>query len=57
MKRGLDIIFSTLLLSVLWPLLIIIYLCIKIDSHGPAIFKQKRIGQCNEFLLFINLEL
>ncbi len=44
-KVFLDKIFSLLLLIILFPLLIIISLLIKIDSKGPIIFKQKRLGK------------
>lgn len=43
-KRGLDIIFSLLLLIIGGIFLIIIGLVIKIDSPGPALFKQERLG-------------
>lgn len=43
-KRSIDIIFSGLMLMIIWPLLIIIALIIKIDSKGPAVFVQKRLA-------------
>lgn len=43
-KRGLDIIFSLLLLIIGGIFLLIVGLIIKIDSPGPAIFKQERLG-------------
>ena len=43
-KRGLDIIFSLLFLMFGGIFLIIIGLIIKIDSPGPALFKQERLG-------------
>lgn len=43
-KRILDIILSIALFIVLLPLLIIIAIIIKIDSEGPVIFKQVRVG-------------
>lgn len=43
-KRPLDFILSLLGVILLSPLLIIIALLIKLDSKGPIIFKQKRIG-------------
>lgn len=42
-KRALDIIFSGIMLLILWPLLIIIAILIKLDDHGPAIFVQERL--------------
>lgn len=44
-KRVFDILFSMLGLIVFSPLFLIIPLCIKIDSRGPAIFKHKRCGK------------
>lgn len=53
MKRFSDILFCIILLSVLSPLLLIIGLVIKVDSKGPALFKQRRIGRNNqEFVLY-----
>ena len=43
-KRLLDIVLSLFMLIVLSPFLIIIAILIKLDSKGPVIFKQKRIG-------------
>lgn len=43
-KRAFDLLFSSLALSVLAPLLIILALLIRIDSPGPAIFVQTRVG-------------
>lgn len=43
-KRLIDIVFSLTLLILLSPLLILIAILIKLDSTGPVIFKQERIG-------------
>ena len=43
-KRFLDIIFSLLALIVLSPALLLIIIAIKLDSKGPVLFKQKRVG-------------
>lgn len=43
-KRGFDIIFSLLALALLSPVLLIVAILIKIDSKGPFIFKQQRLG-------------
>lgn len=43
-KRTLDILISVISLLILSPLLLYFYFAIKIDSKGPAIFKQERIG-------------
>lgn len=53
MKRFSDILFCIILLSILSPLLLIIGLVIKLDSKGPALFRQIRIGRNNqEFVLY-----
>jgi len=44
-KRALDVIFSTVLLIVLSPVLILIALLIKITSKGPIIYANKRVGR------------
>ena len=43
-KRGIDIICSSIGLIVLSPILVIIAIIIKLDSSGPIIFKQERVG-------------
>ena len=47
-KRMFDIAFSLAALVVLAPLLLLVALAIKIDSPGPIIFKQSRIGRQNK---------
>lgn len=44
-KRGADVIISLLGLIILSPVLAITALCIKIDSKGPVIFRQQRLGK------------
>lgn len=43
-KRLIDILVSALSLVILSPLMLIVILLIKIDSPGPAVFKQERLG-------------
>ena len=43
-KRVLDVLFAVVLLILLWPLLLLIALAVRIDSRGPVIFKQARLG-------------
>ena len=45
MKRIFDIVVAGLALIVLAPLLLLIALLIKLDSRGPILFKQERIGK------------
>ena len=44
-KRFLDIFFSLLGIIITSPILLIVAILIKIDSKGPVIFKQQRIGK------------
>lgn len=44
-KRTCDIVISFLGLLILSPVLLLTALIIKIDSRGPVIFKQKRLGK------------
>lgn len=43
-KRLMDVVLSGCALIVLSPLYLILILAIKIDSPGPVLFKQKRVG-------------
>lgn len=43
-KRVIDFVISLIGSIVLLPVFLIIYIAIKIDDPGPALFKQKRIG-------------
>lgn len=43
-KRLIDIILSTLGLIILSPVFLILIIAIKVDSKGPILFKQKRVG-------------
>lgn len=44
-KRGIDILLSFIGLIILSPLFIILIAAIKLDSKGPVLFKQKRVGK------------
>lgn len=44
-KRAIDFVLSLLGVIILSPILLILYLCIKIDSKGPVVFRQKRVGK------------
>jgi len=41
--------FAFLLICILSPLFVVVALLIKIDSPGPVIFKQKRVGQYGNY--------
>ena len=43
-KRLIDIILSTLGLIILSPVFLVLIIAIKLDSPGPVLFKQKRVG-------------
>ena len=44
-KRLFDLIGAALALALLWPLLIGVALWIKLDSPGPVLFRQQRVGR------------
>ena len=44
-KRFLDVFLSSIALIVLFPILILTAIAIKLESKGPVIFKQKRLGK------------
>ncbi len=43
-KRGIDFILSLLGLIVLSPVFLVLIVAIKVDSPGPILFRQKRVG-------------
>ena len=45
LKRFFDILMSLILLILLAPILLIAAIAVKVDSKGPAIFKQERLGR------------
>lgn len=44
-KRALDLTLASLGLLVLAPLLVLVALAIRLDSPGPALFRQERVGR------------
>ncbi|MCC3282371.1 sugar transferase [Arthrobacter caoxuetaonis] len=44
LKRFLDIVLSSLALILLAPVLIVLCLIVRLDSEGPVIFRQQRVG-------------
>ena len=48
LKRGVDIVLSGGAIVVLSPILGLLALAIKLDSPGPVLFKQKRVGKNKE---------
>ena len=52
-KRSLDFVASLLGLVVMSPLFVVIYIAIRWEDHGPAIFRQERVGYHGEtFVLY-----
>lgn len=51
-KRGTDILLSFLGIVFLLPVFLIIAILIKLDSPGPVIFKQKRVGKNGKTFTF-----
>jgi lipopolysaccharide/colanic/teichoic acid biosynthesis glycosyltransferase len=49
-KRCLDVILAGLLLILLLPLILVIIVLIKLDSPGPAIFMQERVGAKRQWM-------
>ncbi|WP_287242916.1 sugar transferase [Pseudoalteromonas sp.] len=47
-KRIIDVVLATCLILLFSPIALIAYILIKLESPGPAIYKQKRVGQYNE---------
>jgi len=45
LKRMLDVVFSSLVLVVLSPVLLALAIAIKLDSHGPILYSSERIGK------------
>lgn len=43
-KRGFDLVASALMLFVTWPLFVALTVAIRLDSRGPAIYRQERVG-------------
>jgi putative colanic acid biosynthesis UDP-glucose lipid carrier transferase len=45
LKRGLDLLVALPLLVLLAPLLAVVALAVRLDSAGPALFRQRRLGR------------
>lgn len=49
LKRLLDIIISGVAIIILSPILLGVSIAIKLDSNGPVLFKQKRVGKGKKY--------
>ena len=45
LKRTLDIVVATLAILILWPVMLITAVIVKLDSSGPVIYSQVRVGR------------
>ncbi len=53
LKRAVDIALSLLLLIVTAPVMAISALAVKLGSHGPVLFRQRRVGQYGEEIMVL----
>ncbi len=44
-KRVFDLLGAAIALTLLWPLFVAVALWIKLDSPGPVMFRQQRVGR------------
>jgi putative colanic acid biosynthesis UDP-glucose lipid carrier transferase len=51
LKRGMDIVLSSIALLLAWPVLLVIAIGVKLSSAGPVLFKQRRYGLNGEEIL------
>lgn len=59
-KRTMDILFSLLMIIFFLPWMVIVALFIKLEDHGPVIYRQKRLtkgGRCFEVLKFRSMRM
>jgi lipopolysaccharide/colanic/teichoic acid biosynthesis glycosyltransferase len=54
-KRTMDICFAILLLIVSTPLLLVSMLLVRTTSHGPALFRQERVGLDGRLFVMLKL--
>jgi len=51
-KRAFDLFFSFIAIVVFSPIMLVIVILIKLDSPGPAIYMQKRVGKRGQLFTF-----
>ncbi len=54
-KRVFDVVASALLLALTFPIILVFALLVKLDSKGPAFFRQERVGLYGETFHLIKL--
>jgi lipopolysaccharide/colanic/teichoic acid biosynthesis glycosyltransferase len=53
LRRIVDVVFASALILLFGPILIAVAVAVRLDSHGPALFRQRRVGYHErEFTLF-----
>jgi len=53
LRRAFDVLFAVALILLLSPILIAVAVAVRLDSRGPALFRQRRVGyREKEFTLF-----
>ena len=55
LKRGLDIVIASIALVIAAPFMLIAAIAIKLESPGPVIFKQQRVGQYSRMFTMYKL--
>jgi putative colanic acid biosynthesis UDP-glucose lipid carrier transferase len=48
LKRASDMVFASVLLLLLWPILLMLAIGVRLSSPGPALFRQRRYGMYGE---------
>lgn len=53
LRRSVDLVFAIALIVLFSPILIAVAVAVRLDSHGPALFRQRRVGyREREFTLY-----
>jgi len=55
LKRGFDLVVSALLLSISAPVILLTAIMVKLDSPGPAFYRQTRVGRYGETFEIVKL--
>jgi lipopolysaccharide/colanic/teichoic acid biosynthesis glycosyltransferase len=52
LKRGMDVVLASLTLILVLPIMLGVWILIRLDSPGPAVFRQTRVGQNGRLFTF-----